>query len=261
MKSKRWMTLSLVCQVIVLGALVVLVLSLLARTGTIEHVRGVVYANVDGKDLKLDILRPKQPPRRPMPVLVFIHSGSWKGGTRMNHFDKMIPFAQNGYVAVTIDYRLNDEPRYIPGQLEDCRAAIRYLRENAAMLHIDPERIGVWGFSAGGHLAALLAAGGDVEAVCVWHAPSRGDLFVEGEGDKGDVAQHIELGTPIPPFLIMHGDRDKRVPISEAVRMRQALSPSPVKMVTLKGAGHGGEAWQDEGVLDQVKAFFDEHLK
>ena len=89
----------------------------------------------------------------PFPVIVFLHSGAWISGDRSG--GPAIREAQRGYAVASIDYRLAPKFHW-PAQIEDCKAAVRWLRANAARFHLDPHRIGVFGTSAGGHLAAVL---------------------------------------------------------------------------------------------------------
>ncbi len=116
------------------------------------------FANVDGQSLRLDLYIPDG--RGPFPVVVSIHGGSWTSGTRNEGL--AILQLNRGYAVANIDYRLAPEWTF-PAQIEDCKAAIRWLRANAARFQLDSTSIGVIGLSAGGHLAALLGtSGGDM---------------------------------------------------------------------------------------------------
>ncbi len=129
-------------------------------TGTFTTIEAIEYANVDGKPLLLDLRIPDGP--GPYPVIVYLHSGAWVSGDRTG--GPAIRQASRGYAVASIDYRL--APQYVwPAQIEDCKAAVRWLRANAARFKLDPERIGVFGTSAGGHLAAVLGTSGDVPSV------------------------------------------------------------------------------------------------
>src|SRR5262245_50465242 len=127
--------------------------------------RNVLYDTIDKQDLLLDIAMPKD--GGPHPCVVIFHGGAWQGGSRRDisvggkdKNGKLIPsiledVAARGYVAVAPSYRL--APKYqFPAQIQDARAAIRFLRANAKAYNIDPDRIAAAGFSAGGHLALLL---------------------------------------------------------------------------------------------------------
>jgi acetyl esterase/lipase len=100
----------------------------------------------------------------PRPVLVWIHGGGWQSGSHNQVLSYALNLRSQGITVVSIGYRLTDQAVF-PAQIHDCKGAIRWLRANAASLQIDPNRIGVWGSSAGGHLAALVATSGDNPAL------------------------------------------------------------------------------------------------
>lgn len=109
----------------------------------------------------LDIFYPEQPAEKPLPLLVWIHGGGWQGGSKTG-----LPYVgqlARGYVAASIEYRFSQKALF-PAQIQDCQAAIRWLRANATKYSIDPQRIGVGGASAGGHLAALVGTSGGKSA-------------------------------------------------------------------------------------------------
>src|SRR5262245_22566617 len=118
----------------------------------------LIYGKGGDTELRLDLAMPKND-SGPFPAVVFLHGKGWRAGNRqeMNHFIEGV--ARQGYVGVTVTYRLVPSARF-PAQIEDCKAAVRWLRANAAKYKINPERIGAVGFSAGGHLACLLGASG-----------------------------------------------------------------------------------------------------
>ena len=99
---------------------------------------------------------PAQPIRRPMPVIVFLHGGGWSGGTRTTGPDFSRYFARDGFAMASIEYRLTPSITF-PANVEDVRTAVRWLKANAAAHALDPDRICLWGTSAGGHLAAVAA--------------------------------------------------------------------------------------------------------
>ena len=121
--------------------------------------RDLKYAHIGEKSLLLDIYAPKKSGSS-RPLIVWIHGGGWQSESK----DRCpaLRFLDQGYVVASINYRLSHEAVF-PAQIEDCKAAIRWLRANAKRYHIDPDRIGVWGSSAGGHLVALLGTSGDVQ--------------------------------------------------------------------------------------------------
>jgi acetyl esterase/lipase len=126
-------------------------------TGTFATIEGIEWANVGGKPLLMDLRVPDGP--GPFPVILFLHSGAWITGDRTG--GPAIRQASRGYAVASIDYEL--APKSIwPAQIFDCKAAVRWLRANAAQYRLDPERVGVFGTSSGGHLAAVLGTSGGV---------------------------------------------------------------------------------------------------
>lgn len=150
----------------IIGLILVLALSGLAACQTVPSdvkvIHDVEYGKGGAEPLKLDILCPKDAPKEPMPAVIFIHGGGWMMGSKEDGTNVLIPFAQHGYFCATINYRLSQQGIF-PAQIEDCKCAVRWVRAHAKEYNVDPNRIGVGGFSAGGHLAALLGTSGDVK--------------------------------------------------------------------------------------------------
>jgi acetyl esterase/lipase len=122
-----------------------------ARAGSFTTFTAIEFESVDGKPLLMDLRVPESDGLHP--VILYLHSGAWVTGDRTG--GPAIREASRGYAVASIDYRL--APQYTwPAQIEDCKAAVRWLRANAAQYQLDPNRIGVFGTSAGGHLAAML---------------------------------------------------------------------------------------------------------
>jgi acetyl esterase/lipase len=124
---------------------------------SVKHVADVAYADTDNPRQRLDLLVPRTPRSdRPLPVIVFIHGGAWQQGDRSGGLPTLLSYVADGeYAGVTVGYRLTGEASW-PAQIHDCKAAIRWVRANARTYHLDPDRIGLIGGSAGGHLVALL---------------------------------------------------------------------------------------------------------
>ena len=255
--------------------------------------RDLEYAKAGEMPLRLDLYVPAKADG-PLPLVVFVHGGGWRGGDKRNC--RALPLTAHGYAAASVNYRLSGEAAF-PAQIYDCKAAIRWLRANAVKYNLDPDRIGVWGTSAGGHLVALLGTSGGVkaaegalgcndqssrvQAVCDWFGPT--DLADLGGrnlrgfptnpvtlllgGPASEKKNLADLANPIthvskddPPFLIMHGDRDPLVPVSQSQALHDALTRAGVSstLKIIEGAGHGfAGAPHDE----MVRAFFDRHLK
>jgi acetyl esterase/lipase len=170
----------------------------------------------------------------PFPVVVFIHGGAWMSGDKDKAPNDVLN--QNGFACASINYRLTDEAKF-PAQIEDCKAAIRFLRANAKPYHLDPKRIGVWGISAGGHLAALLGTTGSakdlegdggngeqpssVQAVCDWCGPTDFNTFAKMETPISTIHAE-EPGGYLAKLL---GDVPSRVP-------EVARNASPISYVS-----------------------------
>jgi acetyl esterase/lipase len=128
----------------------------------VDVTRDVEYGRAGERSLKLDIYQPTQRRADPLPALVWIHGGGWRGGDKSSGGRLSGLVATGDYVGFSVGYRLSAEAIW-PAQIHDCKAAIRWIRANAKQYGIDPDRIGVWGSSAGGHLASLLGTSGDIE--------------------------------------------------------------------------------------------------
>jgi acetyl esterase/lipase len=122
---------------------------------TVQAAHNLTYCTLGSRALQLDIFYPKAKRKKGYPAVLFIHGGGWRSGDRSNHVPMAQQLAARGYVTVTAEYRLSTEALY-PAGVHDLKAAIRWLRANARQYPIDTTRIAVWGFSAGGQLAALV---------------------------------------------------------------------------------------------------------
>ena len=145
--------------------------------------RDIEYVPGGGKRRMLDVYYPEKA-GKPVPLVVWIHGGAWSAGSKDR--TPAISLLDQGFAVASVTYRFSQDAVF-PAQIEDCKSAIRWLRKNAAQYNIDPEKIGVWGSSAGGHLVAMLGVSGDVkdwekgenldqssrvQAVCDWFGPS-----------------------------------------------------------------------------------------
>jgi acetyl esterase/lipase len=118
--------------------------------------RNVDYGRAGGISLKLDVLKPAAPAKSPRPAILFIHGGTWCAGDKAEGLPELKPLVQSGdFVGFTINYRFTGDASW-PAQLHDCKAAIRWVRANADKYGVNPDRIAVWGVSAGGHLVNML---------------------------------------------------------------------------------------------------------
>lgn len=119
----------------------------------VRHDADLVYKRVDGHELALDLYW-RENADQPMPLIIWVHGGAWLSGSRKGA-GGILPLLDDGFAIASISYRLSQQAIF-PTQIEDCKAAVRWLRAHAQQYNIDPERFGAWGASAGGHLVALL---------------------------------------------------------------------------------------------------------
>lgn len=247
--------------------------------------RGLIYASIDGyRALELDLYVPSEA-SAPAPLVVWIHGGAWIFGARSQppgDWDPNLVFQSAidaGIAVATIDYRHSREAPF-PAQLHDAKAAVRYLRTFAPQLGIAADRIAVWGESAGGHLAALVALVNDTElegdvgatgvssavraAVCFYPItdaatlPPTSDLPANGtqppsptemmlEGSPWPYEEGVRRMSPVsyvrsdaPPMLLIHGESDTRVPVSQSRRLAAMMEEAnaDVRLIGVPGADH-----------------------
>lgn len=266
------------------------------NAGEIVFEEGIEYTNPDEQHLKLNLARPKQLDS-PAPAVLCIHGGGFRAGKR-ERWDKLCrELAERGYVAATVTYRL--APKYkFPAAVYDVKAGVRWLRANAEKYKIDPNRIGVVGDSAGGHLVQFLGVTGGVarfegdggnadqssRVSCVVNYYGPSDL-TKSYGKSVDAAEvlplwlgggatthrqaHI-LASPLywvtpeaAPSLLLHGTEDPYVNHEQAVWMRDKLKAAnvEVKLLTLQGAGHGFRDEHAKRAEAELFEFFARHLK
>ena len=209
--------------------------------------KGVAYGKGGTLDLKLDIYKPK-PGTEKRAATIHLHGGGFTGGSKDTLNERILPFAAHGYVAIASQYRLLGQSPW-PGMLEDAKAAIRWTRTNASRLNIDPARIIIVGYSAGGFLALTVAgtqnkadmegtggnagAGTQVEAAVAFYP------VVDG-GPPSSASPATYIGGNYPPTVIFHGTADTTVPLASSQRMFQRLLDGkvPAELHTFEGAEH-----------------------
>ncbi|MDQ3622335.1 MAG: alpha/beta hydrolase [Verrucomicrobiota bacterium] len=267
---------------------------------SVEAKKDLPYAGTDNPRQTLDLYLPKQRAGdRPLPVIVFIHGGGWRGGNKAGGGGKLIPYVASGeYAAVSAGYRLSGEAPW-PAQIFDCKAAIRWIRGNAKQYGLDPQRIAVWGTSAGGHLVSLLGTSGDVKELegdlgahtgdssrvtCVvnYYGPQNFFTMVRPDGGSGNAASAVTglFGGPVkekadaakaaspvthvtsddPPFLTAHGTKDPTVPYGQALEIDAALKKAGVASSLIEMTG-GGHGFRSDKLDARVKQFLDLHLR
>jgi acetyl esterase/lipase len=240
----------------------------------------VIYGRVEGSALLANLAYPDGPALKP--AIISVHGGRWRAGNRADASSiKVAQWAEFGFVAMSIDYRLvGGSPA--PAPYLDLLCAIRWLHAHAEEYRIDPERVYLIGQSAGGHLVSLFATQGesgfpkvggwetartDVRAVISVAATyelntlSWGNLWTPV---SGDVEEARRLASPIThvnantkPLLVIHSDDDKSVPVQQAIEMVAKLNAAgvPHRFVHYTDRGHMGIT---EEVIKEARAFIAE---
>jgi len=241
-----------------------------AAAKTPPVVRDVVYAKVGSVDLKADVFLPAGD--GPFPTVLVLHGGGWALGNKEQMDFHGRRLARRGYAAVSIDYRLAPKFKF-PAQIEDCRAALAWMRREADHYHFDRNWMAVFGYSAGGQLAALLGVTEAKELANQKDPPPRLRAVVAGGapcdfsatppqlailkywlgGTRGELPEIYNQASPLlfvsvdsPPTFFYHGDSDVLVPANTSQAMAKALEKAgvPVETHVVRDSGH-------------VKAFFD----
>jgi len=265
-----------------------------------SDVADLTYCTINDTPLKLDLYFPKNT-NPPYPLLVYVHGGSFTAGDKRKGSGIIdIPaMTARGYAVAALNYRLMPEDPF-PAEVIDVKCAIRYLREHAAEHQLITERIGIWGGSAGGHLAAMVGlTNGEpaFEAGEYLDQSSHVDAVVEMFGPTNLTTQfgwlqrwlmHRAFGTddpsndllhrssPVynvtsaaPPFLILHGEQDSAVPVTQAQELHQEFinAGAPSTLVIIKNANHnfkptGGPIEPSRAEISNLMGdFFDIWLK
>jgi acetyl esterase/lipase len=255
--------------------------------------RGVVYGTIAGESLLLDVYR-SLPYANRRPAVILIHGGGMWTGSRLHMEHTARQLAQAGYVAFSVDYRLVDAAtggHRWPAQLDDAQRAVRWVRAHAEDYGVDPERVGAYGWSAGGQLAALLGArdtrdatapmasyssrvtsvvdlAGDVDLAAYTQPPALHEVVSLLGGTVQEAPERYRDASPLTwidrrtaPFLVIHGDRDDIVPIEQSLRLVASLQAAGVEVeyVELANAGHDDLTWDRVGPA--VLGFLARHLR
>jgi acetyl esterase/lipase len=246
------------------------------QPGNVEIKRDLVYSSVGSRELHLDLFLPKEG-AGPFPAVVYIHGGGWSGGNK-NAFQRQAAYmATKGYAGACMEYRLSGEARY-PAAVHDSKAAVRWLRANAARYRIDAKRIGAAGGSAGGHLVAFLGTTGEkkefegqggnpgvstrVRAVAAFNpvldmtmvrmrdpaASASGALekflgasYAERPDLYAEAGPTTHVSRDSAAFLFLHGTADTTVPYQQSVEMMKKLKEAGVyaDLFSAEDARHG----------------------
>ena len=260
----------------------------------VRVLRDLPYVEGGHEQQRLDLFLPAKAEGL-RPLVVWIHGGGWEAGRKEDSPAAWL--VGKGYTVASINYRLSQHAVF-PAQIQDCKAAIRWLRANAAKYHLDPNRVGVAGDSAGGHLVALLGTTGGVkelegsqgnldqssrvQAVVDFYGPTD---FVSWDPHFSNYAYAVItrlIGGPphenkekarkassvayvnkdSAPFLIFHGDKDAIVPLAQSQELAEALKKAGVEvdLRVVKGSGHGGPAFLSPENRKLIDEFFAKHL-
>lgn len=249
----------------------------------IRLVENIVYSVIQDPDdvsanrpLKMDVLQASEQ-EGVKPAIVWLPGGGWLGVRKDFDIPSLLPYAVHGYTVFSVEYRTSGVAKY-PAQIEDAKAAVRYIRVHAAFFGVDPNRIGVMGRSAGGHLAALLGTTGEhrefdhgdwlavssrvqaavdffgptdllqiaaAPSALDWASPQSFAAMLLGGPvtDRVDLARRANpityLSSSTCPFLILHGDRDDWVPCQQSQLLYEALTRAGIPAVFYELTGSG----------------------
>lgn len=277
-----------------LALLLALALILPSIAGAIDIKRDIEYARIGDLPLQLDLYIPE---KAHPPLIVYIHGGAWRGGSKKD--SPLRPLVDEGFAIVSIDYRLSTQAPF-PAQAHDIKAAIRFLRAHQSELGIDAHRVVIAGSSAGGHLAALVGVtngnqelegnvGGnldqssDVQGIISLFGASDFMTILEQSTEHGrsvrvpalqlllggqpaEKPELAKLASPVehidahdPPLLLLHGDADPQMPPEQSKELAAAYQKAglPVKLVIIPGAVHGGKQFYDPERIALMKEFIE----
>ncbi len=284
----KWMT--RITLTLTVTAAVVLAASSLHAAEGVEITADVVYGHKHGMALTLDVFRPEEPNGA---GVLFVVSGGW--------YSRWHPAEQSaGFLKYLLDgdftvfaVRHGSSPKYvIPEIVEDVRRSVRFIRRNADRFGVDPKRLGVTGWSAGGHLSLMLGTTSDegdpsakdevlrasdrVAAVVAYFPPTDVRPWVtedskywhdypalQFEPEKaGDYSPILHVTEDDPPTLLVHGDEDELVPLahSEKIEAEFAEAGVPCEVLVIEGAGHGFRGDDARRTADATVAWFGKHL-
>jgi acetyl esterase/lipase len=234
--------------------------------------------------LLADIYRPVG--AGPFPSVLLIHGGAWKRGDRAQVESLARRIAARGYLVMNTTYRL--VPEYIfPAQLQDVQQAVRWMRASGAIYGIDPARVGAFGYSAGGHLAALLGGIADdpklgdpqtrLRVVVAGGTPTDLTKYEGGKlvpafigGSREEKFETYRAASPItyvnagdPPVFIYHASLDHLVPLDHAIDYKAALDKAGItnELFIIRGHGHISGFFADGAAVNAALDFMDRYLR
>ena len=240
----------------------------------------VAYRTDVGPSTVLDLAQPTFGPRLNRPAILIIHGGGWSAGSKndMVYRTLMIDYAMKGYVVANMNYRLTQEAP-LPACIEDVRCAIRWMKAHAEKLGIDPNRIGTYGHSAGGHLSLMAGVAAGSKAFADDRDPwkqfdcsvacAAGGAPPTEIGRAGEWADHTEwwpigyIGKSQTPFLVLQGGEDPivRPNLTEDWVVKMQRAGAAVDYVKVHGQHGVAFDQQLEFTRHAMDAFFARHLK
>ncbi len=261
-ESLRSLLIGLAWVLAIFGGLIGLLSLVTGRSPAGDGSERRVYRVVNGKELALWIYRPDDwRPGDRRPAVLWFFGGGFEVGIPSQFAKQAEAMAERGLVAMTVDYRVKSRHggEVMPfDAVEDARAAMRWAREHAAELGIDPERVAAAGGSSGGHLAAMCAIRGAVEgddqvldppnALLLFNPAVDLDIpIVRERTSEKELASLMaisplrQLAEPLPPTLILHGSEDVIVPLSSSevfVERAREVGTERIELETFPGLGH-----------------------
>lgn len=277
----------------------------------IQLIPNIEYSNVDGTSLKLNLMLYREPNdalfhregnKETYPLIIYLQGCGW-GWSEQNIFafvPQLTDVVKSGFVVATVQYRGSGSAIF-PAQIQDVKAAVRFLKANASLYNIDSERVGVWGDSSGAHLGLLLGltenntnfkgereysdVSDRVQAVVDWFGPTEfltmsqypsvfdhdsphspeskliGGPIQELKDKSRNVSPIEHIHPDAPPILIMHGDEDDVVPYEQSVEFFKALRQANVDATMYRIRGVGHLGFVQPQTMQIVKQFFIKYLK
>lgn len=262
-----------------------------------ETIRDIEFARVGEHSLKLDLHLPLAEVPRRLPLIVYVHGGAWRAGSKNDV--PLRDLVKQGFVIASVDYRLSTQAQF-PAQVHDIKAAIRFLRAKGKDYKVDPTRIAIVGTSAGGHLAALVGVTNEVKELegevgdyrsessavqviislfgasnletILGQSTPHGlsvrvpalQLLLGGQpAEKPELARlaspvrHVGIGDP--PLLLIHGDADPQMPFEQSRELQRAYEAAKlsVQFKAIPGGEHGGMEFYDEECMQLMQRFLE----